>query len=509
MPKVEGDELFRLVKAMEGYEKRSFKQHVKSRSTKEPSYLKLFNAIENQKLYDEQSLVKELGLKNKHQLHKEKYILQELILDNLRLQNTDDIQHLLYEQQRNIEILISKGLFKLPGKKLKVAKSNALAYEAFLNYLALLKLEYELYRSQSFPGITQEYLNVLKSEFRSAIDLYLNFNTCLFELSKVQVSIYRNSLTSDMQANDFFKSNLESRFLKDGGNARSVRAKYYFLFTKVLCHSRLNQPEKVYPYLHELSTLMDKHPIQMKQQPMAEIGIWNNLAINQLSLKKFEEVVETIDKLKQLEKGGQLQKRIVFYLSNLLELNLYSATGDFNNGERLMDSIEGRCKSILDRQQMRNFRYYFAYILFGQYKFAEANEEIELLLREGSDYRVDIQSFARIIQLMSYFEQGKTDLLEYSVRSTYRFLYKRKRLFKMEETLLRFIRLKMPNLQTEKEIKQGFTHLYDALQEAMDSPFERSALNYLDIPAWLQSKIKGIGFADAIKEELKKGTKDS
>ena len=77
--------------------------------------------------------------------------------------------------------------------------------------------------------------------------------------------------------------------------------------------------------------------------------------------------------------------------------------------------------------------------------------------------REDIHSFGQILNLFIHYELGNDKLLEYIVKSTYRFLLKRKRLFKVESVILRFLK-KYPNWITNQELLKGFSELKEELQ---------------------------------------------
>ena len=107
------------------------------------------------------------------------------------------------------------------------------------------------------------------------------------------------------------------------------------------------------------------------------------------------------------------------------------------------------------------------------------------------------------MSLLVHYEMGKFDLLEYSVVSTYRYLLKRNRLYKVENIILDYIRKKAPLIDSEKKQLEAFIDLKDALITATkNDPFENRALEYFDLIAWLESKITGKKFSEIIKERI-------
>ncbi|HET6989949.1 MAG TPA: hypothetical protein VFJ43_01440, partial [Bacteroidia bacterium] len=100
---------------------------------------------------------------------------------------------------------------------------------------------------------------------------------------------------------------------------------------------------------------------------------------------------------------------------------------------------------------------------------------------------------------INQYEMGNAQSLEYYVKSTYRFLYKRKRLFGIETIILDFIRKKLPKLDTRKEITEAFVNLKNEIEILSKHPYEKRALEYFDFVKWLESKISRKTFAEVMK----------
>ena len=120
------------------------------------------------------------------------------------------------------------------------------------------------------------------------------------------------------------------------------------------------------------------------------------------------------------------------------------------------------------------------------------------------DQRSDLQCLARIISIIVNYELGKEDLLEYTVKSAYRFLYKKNKLYQIESILLDFMRKTMPKIHTQKQLIDAFLKLRTLIIDAHKDPFERNMLHYFDFISWLESKIESRPFAEIIKEKVKR-----
>ncbi|HHS95506.1 MAG TPA: hypothetical protein ENJ45_02870 [Phaeodactylibacter sp.] len=117
--------------------------------------------------------------------------------------------------------------------------------------------------------------------------------------------------------------------------------------------------------------------------------------------------------------------------------------------------------------------------------------------------RQDLQSLGRILNLIIHYEMGNNELLEYLLRSSYRFLRKRNRMFEFEKRLMRFIK-NSKDMIYRKQIKKAFIILKEDFESLLQIPSEKAMLQYFDFIAWLESKIENKTFAEIIKHRAEK-----
>jgi hypothetical protein len=122
------------------------------------------------------------------------------------------------------------------------------------------------------------------------------------------------------------------------------------------------------------------------------------------------------------------------------------------------------------------------------------------VVNESSDIRQDIQGMARIFNLILHYELGNSDSLEYFVKSTYRFLLKRNRLYKVESIVLNYLR-KNANLFSQREVIESFKKLREELVPLSQDPFEKKAFEEFDLLSWLESKIEKKSFGEIVRSK--------
>jgi hypothetical protein len=147
------------------------------------------------------------------------------------------------------------------------------------------------------------------------------------------------------------------------------------------------------------------------------------------------------------------------------------------------------------------FYYRIACLYFGSGDNGKAIDFLNLIINQKDpDYREDIQSFARILNLIAHFELGNRQLVEYQVKSVYRFLAKLEDLHEVQKEIFYFLR-KTPRMRTD-EIKEEFISLKDKLTLLEEQPYTRRPFLYLDIISWLESKIENRTVQEVIQEKF-------
>ena len=153
-----------------------------------------------------------------------------------------------------------------------------------------------------------------------------------------------------------------------------------------------------------------------------------------------------------------------------------------------------------------NFRFIFYYnflcICIGAGKFSKAifwSNKINNDTSYGG--REDIQCFSRILSLIIHFELKNISLLKAITKSTYRYLHKKKRLYKIESILIAFVR-KIYRINNSKKLTEAFILLRKKRIALSKNPYEKKAFDYFDFISWLESKIENNPFAEVVKEKV-------
>jgi len=119
------------------------------------------------------------------------------------------------------------------------------------------------------------------------------------------------------------------------------------------------------------------------------------------------------------------------------------------------------------------------------------------------ELKQDSYAFAMILNLLIHFELDNSDLLEYTLKSTHRYLKSRKRLFEFEKAMMNFIK-DATVAHSTKDLVAHFKKLQKGLIVIKDDKFESAVFEYFDINDWLESKLKNQSLEEVVKKKVMK-----
>jgi hypothetical protein len=115
------------------------------------------------------------------------------------------------------------------------------------------------------------------------------------------------------------------------------------------------------------------------------------------------------------------------------------------------------------------------------------------------DLRTDLQCYARLLHLIAHYELGNYEIIDYLIRSVYRFMAKMQNLSVVEKEVFRF--LQQTFHMDRGQVRKAFTQLRDKLTRYEANPLESRAFMYLDFISWLDSKIENIPVQEVIRKK--------
>lgn len=503
-------DLYVLVRALSMQEKRHFKLFAQRYSGQASNYIKLFDALAAQSVFSDEKLKKKLGsgFPIKH-LAFEKHRLRQLLDRCLRLYHHGkgvDVQ--LKEMLIDAELLHERSLYAHCRKALLRARKLANTYERFAFIPEITRMESRLFDLEGLGAVYAEELRALKK--MQVINRYRALSN---KVATLVASAHHIRKRQDLQA---FEKLVRDPLMRDEKKADTFTARVYYFYIFSVYHEMKGDLKGAYRSRKRFVELIEKDPVQMEVHAKNYLSALNNLGISQLELKLYDELALTIKKIRQMPQraGAGSGADIVvsaFVFSSILEMNGYIRTGNFEKGLAALPGIERQLQKFGPKIQPQ-FRVVIhnsiKYIYFGAGELRRSLQWSNRVLHESGEVRKDIQGMARIFDLILHYELANTEMLEHILRSTYRYLLKSERLFKVETIVLKYLR-KAANLVSDREVLASFENLYRELLPLAKDRYEKKAFEEFDLPAWLRSKISAPSRGKSLQENTEKRLKNS
>lgn len=501
-------ELFDLIQSLSKSEKRFFKLS-SSLQSGEKNYLKIFDYIDRQKHYDEEEIKAAFEGETfiKH-FPSEKNHLYKLILKSLRSFHSDrTISSVLKQEIKNVEILYKKALFKECNKFVSRAKKQAIQHEKFYYWFELLSWEKLLLEEAYEAGKFDKDLDALIAEEQDVIDKLRNLAEYQMLYSRINYLYRSGGFSKNEEERNEVDKIRNHPLIKGKNTALSSRAASICYYVQGLCAATNRDYQTSFVKFNRVKQILDNNPLIKKDLSKRYVRTLKNLLycyIDGNQLNEAEDLIGEMRALPKLKGFESIDVQVkIFTSSYIAELMICDRRGTYDRSLRVAEEIiEGmeRFGQKVNKEQQIVFYYNLTYVYFGAEQFSKALRFLNILLNDNEQVlRQDIYNFSRLFNLIIHFELGNYDLLEYVIKSTSRYIKKQNKDYEVEHLIIRYVK-KLTKLDTREEHRTVFLKMEEDLQKAFQNPNERVVLQYFDYLSWVQSKIKGVSFAEAVQQ---------
>lgn len=506
MPNLSSDELFQLVKTLEKAEKRNFKLYVKrNAATEDLKIIQLFDAMDKMEVFDEDLLLKKNKGIRKAQLSNLKAHLYKQILASLRIMRDEiniDIQ--LHEQLDHARILYNKGLYIQALKVLAKIKDQSKSNNQITFWLQALFFEKKI----ESLHITRSLENRAE-QLSKEVDELNEHLVMMGKLSNLSLRMYglyirlghaRNE-KDEMLVKAFFEKNLPKNTAQVTGFYEKL-----FLYQSYAWYAFILQDFLMYyRYCQRWVDLFEKERFMVKIETQQYIKGMHNLMNAHFMLSNGEKFTSTITEFEHFYRSreannndnNRVQSFVYLYTA---KINRHFLDGTFTQGLKLVPYIEEKLDEYalqLDRHRVLIFYYKIACLYFGSGNNDKTIDYLNRIINWKVDLRADLQCYARLLHLIAHYELGNFDILEYLIKSVYRFMAKMENLSVVEKEIFSFIR-KSFHLNPH-QMSSAFKVLRDKLKKYEGNPLESRSFMYLDFISWLESHIQNVPVQDVIR----------
>jgi len=514
MSNATADALFQLVQSLKKAEKRHFKLYIKRSSAKtDLKIIQLFDLMERASEYDELLLLKKMGAITKVQLSNLKSHLYKELLASLRLlhlANSVDLQ--LSEHLDEARILYNKGLKIQSLRILEKAKELARSNHKFNTLVQILSLEKKietLHITRSSVEKTEE----LASESLK-VSAHIDRVT---RLSNLALMLYRWYIIHGHARNAEDEKDIKSYFRSSFPEKEDTVSGFYeklYLYQSYCWYAFIRQDFLMYyRYSQKWIDLYSDAPHMLEIETGHYIKGVHNLLNAHFDLRNHQRFDETLSSFEKFALGEAANKHEnfrthTFVYINSARINRHLMRGTFAEGVSLIPEIEGKLSEyalFVDRHRILVFNYKFASLCFGNGDFSRAIDYLMRIINGPLDLRIDLQCYARLMQLICHYELGNLELMEPLTKSVYRFMSKMKNLTRVEEEIFRLLktslRIRPQALRTELE-----TMLHN-IKHLEKSRHETRSFAYLDVISWVESKVMNKTMGEVIYTKFQQSKK--
>lgn len=510
------DQLHRLINSLTKQEKRHFKIFAGRHTIGEQNnYVALFDAIEKMTSYDEEALMKKFAgeaLLNNLSITKSR--LFETILRSLDVfHHNSSIDAQLWKELHYAEILYKKTLYDQCAKRLRSAKKLAEKYEKHAVLVQIHEMEKALAEKDSYAGMTDESIvRVLEQDRKVAEDIRV-YNELWNVKSRLFLMLNTKGRARASGELDEFRHLIDASLKDRALDGMSVNARFLYHHTYSAYYFAIADAERCHAHLAANVLLIEANTEIFRDEPNVYFGVLTNLIYVCSRLKRYSEVLKYLSKLRTLPekldtaRNEDLEIKL-FSSAYSLELTLYNSIGHFDKAMALVPKIvEGltRFEGRLSKLREAHFCISVAVAYYGAGKFHEALRWTTRLVNDpGVGQNEWIFAVAQVFALILHIELDHRDLLPYVGRSVQRYLKTRNRAYQFENVFLRFAE-KISKTDDVKAIAPLYADLFENLQKLEQDPFEKTAFEYFDFPAWAESKLKNKAFREIVEEKAEAG----
>jgi len=448
--------VWELIKKMNAYEKAFFKKQYNVQLNSENRiYLKIFNKLNAQSVYNEKEFGKEFG--NSNQISRMKNYLNELLLSSLVSYNSNSDNYLKSKKHLSYaRLLYHKGMISQSKKQLiktiRICKENIDFYSELESWSYLRKIYHFELDEELFNCTLIEEQNIF-----SILAEIQDFERLHFEISNIAFN--RGNILSNENLQKYNQIISHPRF-DNVEKCSSIIAVSYFYRIKTMYNEMTGNMENFYK-----NALLRYETVKVTNY--FSVVVWehintlNNLIESCLFLEKYEEAEYYSQLLFDIETNSvylDARKQIryvVLFLHNSL-----ASKKKINLDE--LDIIVKRTLEIpallIRKDERVEILALMAIFYFNHRSYKGAKKYInEFNKLPKSKARIDLQIYFTIISYFIYFHTDDFEYLSYLLKKNENLLFKEKAFNKFELKLIQFLKLEIPKNQLGRKIGQQFS----------------------------------------------------
>ncbi len=501
-------QLFELIHSLSPSEKGYIKKKALSSGKGEENfYIKLFDAVANQQVYDEDKIIKkfkgEIFIKN---ISKSKNHLYNLILKRLVHFHEENIVKIKIKGMLNQGfILYKKGLHQHAlshyERALKLSLENeelVIAHEIYSSMIAIylsgnmgVKFPYENEMAELSKKIQKEQKISSLSNQITELMFSDNFNRDDEQIKKIN-DILTHPLLNEISSDDSFYTQWGKMCLFSHG--------YYLLGENKMAEEiKMKQLD----FLRANKTITNKTPMRYVKHLV-------NVVNAKLIINDFEPIPALLEELKNYESEETLFEHIEPLKTSTYYIQYFTYLTKTNQIDKAYSLIEESSKwfemnenSISDYFKILFYNCIFlVYFLKGE--FRKCIPWLNKILFMKTSFRKEFRLSMKFQQLILHYELKNYELISYQIKAIYRDILKQNNDQEATKYILRWFQNFLKKINHSDSLTQSAMEIKSRLNK-MTTEDEWKVLNEMNLfNAWIDSKISNEPMGDCYAAHFKK-----
>lgn len=500
--------LHTLIQALSKSEKRYFKLFVKNMGGKtQTNYIKLFDAMAAQTVYEEAKIKKKFAQeKFVKQLSVTKHYLFKLVLKSLVNFHSDDVETEIYDGLKQVRILYDKQLFSIALHQLGRLHQLALKNDkiAVLPIITawFLSLENTHFAYQKYDLATFDSLIVFGEDSIKAFEQQYQYLVIWSRLC-----FYSRKITYTRKMKDIAKANICNPILQRIPE-NSDKSKILFHGILAISYQINGRLDKSLEHIKSLLELFEANPhLQTIYNREYTTTLGNGIVLSNQAhqWELLDKILLQAKKTKTATRMSYITLQNCIYNAELPRVEVYGTREELEQKiEEVNVFLNEEWEAIPPVAQM-TLCFFIARGWFSLEQYNQVILALEKILSHNQKLLPTVYSSAKILLLITHYEQGEHLLLPYAVRSAYRYLKHQDELFEFEKIMLNFLK-KSIEFENRTKLERELKLLQEKIAVLMkhSDPTEQEPLRIFMYTAWIESKLTGRSYMEVMREQSKK-----
>lgn len=487
------NDLYELIHSLSSSEKNYIKKYANIYTKNKQHYSKLFDAINKQKIYNEQTLLNKFRRESfvKH-FAVTKNQLFDLILKLLRqYHQNSSVSALISAALENGKLLYEKGLPDLAFKQLDKAYKLAKKHGDYLKQEEIIDFKRHCV-GQLHAHDWREEIDALLTEKENLAKASIKQTAQARKYYQILYLIRTNAKLRNTQQRVVLETIIPNGHLEKPQDD-NFNSHLYYWNTLCLYYALKKEYVRSLEATEQIIALWNKHPEIRKSDPERYIASLNNYMTGMYRAQIYDGLSMLMSLLDKVNKKSVRIQAIAFENEALWKINHYQFHKDYEGFYKAIQHFESKLKRL--KSSMNAARVFMIYRVITYVYFIRDNtpkllEYIDITLEHQPDgIRSDENFGLHMMEFCNHYKMGNILLLDSSLKNYRRKIKKKGLLYDFEDFMLRLLKKLCTTANNKQATLATLTHFQEELTKRLQETPDLSLILYnnFSINIWMES----------------------